>query len=109
MHSLEVVGGRARDLHAGPHRTGDGHHARRGVRDERSEEHTSELQSQSNLVCRLLLEKKNTHFFLDSIPAPRKMHRAEMALPFTVPKANNRGLRCVKNESRARRATPFFF
>src|SRR5256886_10176069 len=26
---------------------------------ERSEEHTSELQSQSNLVCRLLLEKKN--------------------------------------------------
>src|SRR2546430_17353527 len=30
--------------------------ARRG----RSEEHTSELQSQSNLVCRLLLEKKKT-------------------------------------------------
>src|SRR5688572_31739448 len=28
-------------------------------RPERSEEHTSELQSQSNLVCRLLLEKKN--------------------------------------------------
>src|SRR2546427_9361596 len=28
------------------------------VRDVRSEEHTSELQSQSNLVCRLLLEKK---------------------------------------------------
>src|SRR2546430_17639236 len=26
--------------------------------DSRSEEHTSELQSQSNLVCRLLLEKK---------------------------------------------------
>src|SRR5438270_11687657 len=30
----------------------------RGARP-RSEEHTSELQSQSNLVCRLLLEKKN--------------------------------------------------
>src|SRR5205085_11269008 len=32
----------------------------------RSEEHTSELQSQSNLVCRLLLEKKKkkiTHYF----------------------------------------------
>src|SRR2546430_6050582 len=27
--------------------------------EHRSEEHTSELQSQSNLVCRLLLEKKN--------------------------------------------------
>src|SRR2546427_5651428 len=31
----------------------------------RSEEHTSELQSQSNLVCRLLLEKKKTK---DSAP-----------------------------------------
>src|SRR5688572_31878292 len=29
-------------------------------RRNRSEEHTSELQSQSNLVCRLLLEKKKT-------------------------------------------------
>src|SRR2546430_7064856 len=29
--------------------------------DGRSEEHTSELQSQSNLVCRLLLEKKKKH------------------------------------------------
>src|SRR5690606_41699301 len=28
---------------------------------ERSEEHTSELQSRENLVCRLLLEKKKTH------------------------------------------------
>src|SRR2546430_11703482 len=28
-------------------------------RSRRSEEHTSELQAQSNLVCRLLLEKKN--------------------------------------------------
>src|SRR2546430_10794666 len=31
---------------------------RRGNMKVRSEEHTSELQSQSNLVCRLLLEKK---------------------------------------------------
>src|SRR2546430_11086090 len=30
----------------------------------RSEEHTSELQSQSNLVCRLLLEKKKTHRYI---------------------------------------------
>src|SRR2546430_8156852 len=37
-------------------------HARalRASVSERSEEHTSELQSQSNLVCRLLLEKKKT-------------------------------------------------
>src|SRR5256885_11507009 len=32
----------------------------------RSEEHTSELQSPCNLVCRLLLEKKNN---IDSLPA----------------------------------------
>src|SRR2546427_6967182 len=31
---------------------------REGLESQRSEEHTSELQSQSNLVCRLLLEKK---------------------------------------------------
>src|SRR2546426_6704539 len=32
----------------------------RGLRVQRSEEHTSELQSPCNLVCRLLLEKKNS-------------------------------------------------
>src|SRR5438552_11488668 len=31
---------------------------------ERSEEHTSELQSPDHLVCRLLLEKKNTLWFI---------------------------------------------
>src|SRR2546426_3626011 len=35
-------------------------HHRGGDRDLRSEEHTSELQSPCNLVCRLLLEKKKT-------------------------------------------------
>src|SRR5256885_4752737 len=34
----------------------------------RSEEHTSELQSPCNLVCRLLLEKKNTNSFHLSHP-----------------------------------------
>src|SRR5688572_32548293 len=33
-------------------------HGMMSMRSPRSEEHTSELQSQSNLVCRLLLEKK---------------------------------------------------
>src|SRR5688572_31772576 len=33
----------------------------------RSEEHTSELQSQSNLVCRLLLEKKKTKLLLPTV------------------------------------------
>src|SRR2546430_6938005 len=38
--------------------------------DDRSEEHTSELQSQSNLVCRLLLEKKNTDTACRSYTSP---------------------------------------
>src|SRR2546430_2915439 len=38
--------------------------SQRALAYDRSEEHTSELQSQSNLVCRLLLEKKkNTQYF----------------------------------------------
>src|SRR2546427_6759694 len=54
----------------------------------RSEEHTSELQSQSNLVCRLLLEKKkknrrgSTQKSADrtlSTPAPNEEPRADAA------------------------------
>src|SRR2546427_745633 len=45
--------------HAGPACTAAGRPLHgRGAAQVRSEEHTSELQSQSNLVCRLLLEKK---------------------------------------------------
>src|SRR5256885_11502753 len=38
-------------------------HVHDGLRPQRSEEHTSELQSPCNLVCRLLLEKKNRHAY----------------------------------------------
>src|SRR2546430_5528905 len=41
-----------------------------GVARKRSEEHTSELQSQSNLVCRLLLEKKKS-------ANPLQLHRGD--------------------------------
>src|SRR5438093_4092185 len=47
----------------------------------RSEEHTSELQSLTNLVCRLLLEKKNSSTGRDrcasrrSLPRPPHRHR----------------------------------
>src|SRR2546430_8613346 len=47
---------------ASPHR-GRRHRADRPVKSHgRSEEHTSELQSQSNIVCRLLLEKKKKRY-----------------------------------------------
>src|SRR2546427_5890455 len=39
---------------------------------ERSEEHTSELQSQSNLVCRLLLEKKKNKSTSPRTRGPRQ-------------------------------------
>src|SRR5688572_32085381 len=45
--------------------------AARAISSVRSEEHTSELQSQSNLVCRLLLEKKN-----NAAPASRAVQYA---------------------------------
>src|SRR6266511_1373057 len=38
----------------------------------RSEEHTSELQSRENLVCRLLLEKKKTKIITNVLKAKRK-------------------------------------
>src|SRR5437016_12073899 len=68
QHALQVPllqrdGGREQGRE-GPD-SGDGRAAERRQREQhvaarRSEEHTSELQSLTNLVCRLLLEKKNT-------------------------------------------------
>src|SRR5207302_9192471 len=65
VHRVVKLGQRGR---AGPGRAGPGDRARLGaltayhythlVPSSRSEEHTSELQSRENLVCRLLLEKK---------------------------------------------------
>src|SRR2546430_13634664 len=59
------AGARARQAHATPARCFSLVRGRGfkpcGDRRDRSEEHTSELQSQSNLVCRLLLEKKKIH------------------------------------------------
>src|SRR2546426_7863159 len=47
-------------------------HVRRVGKDgARSEEHTSELQSPCNLVCRLLLEKKKTSPIPRALTAPR--------------------------------------
>src|SRR3989475_8589464 len=49
----------------------------------RSEEHTSELQSQSNLVCRLLLEKKKTHTGHGHSRYTRRARRASRPPPPT--------------------------
>src|SRR2546430_7457294 len=59
----------------------------------RSEEHTSELQSQSNLVCRLLLEKKKIYHqtpFPDAYISCRSSSGLYFTLPHYTPPANSR-------------------
>src|SRR5882762_6842933 len=53
--------------------------------DYRSEEHTSELQSHLNLVCRLLLEKKKPLAPLVVLGAARAVDRRDVAVGFPVP------------------------
>src|SRR3989442_9847100 len=43
---------------------------------DRSEEHTSELQSRPHLVCRLLLEKKKSRFLSTGPRGPPKQHHS---------------------------------
>src|SRR5256885_7162787 len=54
-------------------------HLRRGKSMARSEEHTSELQSPCNLVCRLLLEKKKKKTTYRSA-GPTKIYQGVLAL-----------------------------
>src|SRR5256885_11800038 len=52
--------------------------------DQRSEEHTSELQSPCNLVCRLLLEKKKKHIISLNITTDSPS-RLDLALTIALP------------------------
>src|SRR2546430_5870169 len=54
------------------------------VHGERSEEHTSELQSQSNLVCRLLLEKKKVIAHATSALCPTRAMTPRQSVRFGV-------------------------
>src|SRR2546430_11590019 len=63
-------------------------HDRRGAggpeREQRSEEHTSELQSQSNLVCRLLLENKKASISVATYPSVSVLVRSWSARSCTT-------------------------
>src|SRR5256886_12627869 len=65
----------------------------------RSEEHTSELQSQSNLVCRLLLEKKNP-----TLPPIgfAQLHRDSEPLPILAYHTSRKPTRYIKHLPRKR-------
>src|SRR2546430_13521348 len=68
----EVVRGHGEsDPVAGEHADAEAPHLARNGGEHRSEEHTTELQSQSHLVCRLLLEKEQSvHNARDSQDLP---------------------------------------
>src|SRR5256886_7568822 len=55
-----------------------------GAYFDRSEEHTSELQSQSNLVCRLLLEKKKTQVLVTDVEGLNILEFARASAHFRV-------------------------
>src|SRR2546427_4487908 len=55
----------------------------REISSERSEEHTSELQSQSNLVCRLLLEKKKKNRRLSTKNTSKPPHQRNRTVSST--------------------------
>src|SRR2546430_9204714 len=84
-------------------------------RQQRSEEHTSELQSQSNLVCRLLLEKKknnNTHRVHNDNRPPcgaTTQHTAKGSprLSISVPSHPPRRSSSTQRHTCARTAAPF--
>src|SRR2546430_11213631 len=59
------------------------HNDRKAAAPPRSEEHTSELQSQSNLVCRLLLEKKNRRTCTMRRPAAQVEHASLLLVHFS--------------------------
>src|SRR2546430_4138941 len=82
----------------------------------RSEEHTSELQSQSNLVCRLLLEKKKQSALGPARaghhlpPAAQDCAASEFAAPprnSTLPSHQVPALRCGDTAALYRLSRPF--
>src|SRR2546427_3424504 len=58
--------------------------SRWGRSPRRSEEHTSELQSQSNLVCRLLLEKKKKKIITHNIMNNIIIHERDVGIEYSM-------------------------
>src|ERR1022692_4219416 len=75
----------------------------------RSEEHTSELQSPCNLVCRLLLEKKKTSQRLGGADPPATRNRAADALRVGISPHDPLPVRHETQANRADAHAHFFF
>src|SRR2546430_10733722 len=72
----------------------------------RSEEHTSELQSQSNLVCRLLLEKKKKHSHTPTSTHLRRSPPSPHSFPSRAPTTTSPPPRSCTRHCRPRMAFP---
>src|SRR2546426_7083556 len=89
LHDALPISSQPEDPHAQPtqlaHRLGQVGERRFGPvsRRLRSEEHTSELQSPCNLVCRLLLEKKKKNWLLTSLAKRTQTRRTQTPHPPT--------------------------
>src|SRR2546430_5068526 len=70
---------------------------------QRSEEHTSELQSQSNLVCRLLLEKKKIQHLCRGTKSRTQCTSASRR---AVTSVRSREVRSAWQDHKSRRRTP---
>src|SRR5260370_3225931 len=82
-----------------------------GLCGRRSEEHTSELQSHLNLVCRLLLEKKKIrekHPREPSLlhPPPQAASAPKVPPPSSVGYSCSAGLRCLRRSAHVPRQQP---
>src|SRR2546426_5826229 len=75
--AADRLGERRKHDGRGHHRTSQGTAACLVAGVDRSEEHTSELQSPCNLVCRLLLEKKKNRSARTSSDYPHRPPRAQ--------------------------------
>src|SRR6266511_907264 len=81
-----------------PHAAGAGHarhrrHVHGGGVERRSEEHTSELQSRENLVCRRVREKKKSDCEAAFFPIPTLLHPGGRTSPFrTWPRSRRRAI-----------------
>src|SRR5256886_12315701 len=75
--------------------------------NQRSEEHTSELQSQSNLVCRLLLEKNKIYRYCAAIETGCRWSRSDppkrsIQIPIPPPRGAGSSIGASASGSRAR-------
>src|SRR5476649_408337 len=78
------------------------------IKLKRSEEHTSELQSHSDIVCRLLLENKKTTSTRECSTSSKSEARSQDSMKWTRSSSSS-AVRCSRTKRSTRRRSRFFF